>query len=63
MNESDIDIENAILYGNGARFVGVDYGTKDETVIWHQKAMSQYSFGLWYFDDWRCVAEWLRRNK
>ena len=26
----------------------------------HSKIFSPYSFGLWYFDDWRCVAIFIR---
>lgn len=50
MSEHKIAFKNAMLYGTGTMMNSMKFS----------KAMSQYSFGLWYFDDWRCVCEYLK---
>lgn len=62
-NELDIAFKNSLIYGTGFSKIGCrNVGNGQDTIIYY-KAMSQYSFGLWYFDDWRCVVEYLKREK
>ena len=47
-------ISDAIIFGT--RFYGPSY----QDVIEYGERMNPYSWSIKYFDDWRCVADYLR---